>query len=30
VTGVAASRSGLYGKAPAGAIADFLAPRSGG
>jgi allantoin racemase len=27
VTGVAASRSGLYGKAPAGAIADFLGPR---
>jgi len=27
VTGTAASRSGLYGKAPQGAIADFLAPR---
>ncbi|MDB5408618.1 MAG: hypothetical protein JWL84_3530 [Rhodospirillales bacterium] len=27
VTGTAASRGGLYGKAPAGAIADFLAPR---
>jgi allantoin racemase len=28
VTGVAASRRGLYAKAPAGAIADYLAPRS--
>jgi allantoin racemase len=27
VTGTAASRGGLYGSAPAGAIADFLAPR---
>jgi allantoin racemase len=27
LTGTAASRGGLYGKAPAGAIADFLAPR---
>ncbi|MGO8920201.1 MAG: aspartate/glutamate racemase family protein [Stellaceae bacterium] len=29
LTGTAASRAGLYGKAPAGAIADFLAPRAG-
>jgi len=29
LTGTAASRGGLYGKAPAGAIADFLAPRGG-
>jgi allantoin racemase len=28
VTGVAASRRGLYAKAPAGAIADYLAPRT--
>lgn len=27
ITGVAAARSGLYAKASAGAIADFLAPR---
>jgi allantoin racemase len=27
VTGVAASRRGLYAKAPAGAVADYLAPR---
>jgi allantoin racemase len=27
LTGTAASRGGLYGRAPAGAIADFLAPR---
>ncbi len=30
LTGTAASRGGLYGKAPAGAIADFLAPRADG
>jgi hypothetical protein len=28
-TGHAASRCGLYCRAPAGAIADFLAPRAG-
>jgi Asp/Glu/hydantoin racemase len=27
LTGTAASRAGLYGKAPAGAVADFLTPR---
>jgi hypothetical protein len=29
LTGTAASRGGLYGRAPAGAITDFLAPRTG-